>query len=80
MMLLSLKDEGVIELESTEDTLAEKLALIMDEDVESVKVVLAFLQANRLIEALNETSYLLTQVPYLIGKKSDSAKLVRLAK
>lgn len=77
MMLLSLKDEGVIEFEGIENTLAEELALIMDEEADNVKVTLAFLQANGLIEGLNDTNYLLTQMPELIGKECDSAERVR---
>lgn len=77
MMLLSLKDEGVIEFEGIENTLAEELALIMDEETDNVKVTLSFLQANGLIEALNDTNFLLNQMPNLIGKESDSAGRTR---
>lgn len=53
MQLLSIKDEGKIYFEGTEKDIAEQLSLELDEDIENIKLTLAFLNANDLIEAIN---------------------------
>ena len=77
LQLLSIKKEGVIEFEGTEENLAEQLALEIDEDKDNIEITLRFLQANHLIEEMFEDSYLLTKVPECIGKECDSAERVR---
>ena len=77
MQLLSLKNEGLIYYEGTEDSLEEQLSLEIDEDIENVKVTLAFLFNNGLLEEVNENEYLLTKSKECMGKESDSASRVR---
>lgn len=78
ILLLSVKTNGYIVFQNIEKTLAEELALILDEDVDNVTVTLEFMKANKLIEQTeNENEYLLPDMLSLIGSESESAKWVR---
>lgn len=77
MQLLSIKKSGVIEYEGTEEDLAEQLALELDENIEDIKVTLLFMESNKLIEMIEEDSYLLNRVPALIGSETDAAERMR---
>lgn len=77
LQLLSIKKEGIIKFDGTEENLAEQLSLEIDEDKDNIIIVLNFLKANNLIEELDEDNYLLTKVPECIGKESESAERVR---
>lgn len=77
MQLLSIKNGGVIEYQGIEQTFAEELALILDEDTENVKVTLSFLASQGLIEQSDDKSFLLTQAAENIGSESESASRVR---
>lgn len=77
IMLLSIKDGGVIEFQGIEKTLHEELALILDEDENNVEITLSFMRQSGLIEMLNDTEFLLPNVPELIGSESDSKERVR---
>ena len=78
ILLLSVKTNGYIIFQNIEKTLAEELALILDEDVDNVTVTLEFMKANKLIEQTeNENEYLLPDMLSLIGSESESAKWVR---
>lgn len=77
MQLLSIKQGGIIEYDGTEDDLAEQLALELDESLEDVKLTLAFMGANKLIEQVTEETYILNKVPELIGSETDAAERMR---
>lgn len=77
MQLLSIKDEGKFYFEGTENNIAEQLSLELDEDVENVRLTLAFLNANNLIESISCDEYLLTKVPECIGIETDAAERMR---
>ena len=77
MMLLSLKDEGKLYFEGVEDNFASEIALALDEDAETVKLTLAFLQRHGLIEIGDDDEYQLTEVPTIIGSETASAMRVR---
>lgn len=77
LQLLSLKDEGYIFHEGVEGTIYEEMALALDEDEENVKATMLFLEAMGLLERKNESEYLLTEVPFLIGSETDKAELMR---
>ena len=49
----------------------------LDEDADNVKMTLAFMKANRLIEQLAEDEYLLTKVPETIGSETTAAERMR---
>lgn len=77
LQLLSIRKEGIITFDGTEENLAEQLALEIDEDKDNITIVLSFLKANNLIEELEADNFLLTKVPECIGKESESAERVR---
>ena len=77
MQLLSIRKGGVIEFEGTESDLVEQLSLELDEEVENVKLTLAFLSHNKLIEQITNDEYLLNKVPELIGSETDAAERMR---
>lgn len=77
MQLFSIKTEGIISFEGTEENLAEQLALELDEDVDNVKLTLSFLNANNLIEQVNKEDFLLNKVLEVIGSETESAERVR---
>ena len=77
MQLLSIKNNGVLVYEGVEDNFAEELALELDEDTENVKVTLAFLQGNGMIEETDPNHFLMTETIKCIGSESTSAERVR---
>ncbi|MDO9177175.1 MAG: phage replisome organizer N-terminal domain-containing protein [Agitococcus sp.] len=77
MMLLSIKTDGVIEYQGIEKGLADELALILDEEESNVNITLLYLEKMGLIETLSESSYLLPEVPPLVGSEGDSAERMR---
>ncbi len=77
LQLLSLKNNGVLIYEGVEDTLAEEMALEIDEDVDNVKITLSFLQANGLIDETDQDHYVMTETIQCIGSETASAERVR---
>ena len=77
LQLLSADTEGVLYYEGIENTFAEEIASLLDEDEDNVKVTLQFLESVGLLEQTSKDEYLLTEVPFLVGSESDSAERVR---
>lgn len=77
MQLLSIKNNGVLIYEGIEENFAEELALELDEDTENVKVTLAFLHSNGMIEETEKDQFLMTETIKCIGSESASAERVR---
>ena len=77
MQLLSIKNNGMLIYEGIEENFAEELALELDEDTENVKVTLAFLQGNGMIEETEPDHFLMTETIKCIGSESASAERVR---
>lgn len=77
LQLLSAKTDGVIKFEGTEKNLTEQLELELDEDFDNIQVTLSFLQANGLIEQINDNDFLMPKVCDSIGKEGTSAERVR---
>lgn len=77
MQLLSIKNNGVLIYEGVEENFAEELALELDEDTENVKVTLAFLHGNGMIEETDTNHFLMTETIKCIGSESTSAERVR---
>ena len=76
LQLLSLQDGGTLYFDGVEESFAEELALILDEEPDNVKATLLFLERTGLIE-MSESEIRLLVVPTLIGKESESAGRVR---
>lgn len=77
IMLLSIRDGGVIKFQRIEKNLQEELALILDEDASNVEIALSFMNSTGLIEQLSDEEFLLPSVPVLIGSEGDSAERMR---
>lgn len=77
ILLLSVPNEGKIVFEGLEPTLADELALSLDEDSEDVRKILEFLNQYGLIEEINEKEFLLLEAAESIGSESDSAERMR---
>lgn len=77
IMLLSIRNSGVIEFQNIEPTLQQELALILDEEVENIKIVLAFMHSSKLIEEFEPNCYLIPDVVHLIGSHTDAAERMK---
>ena len=77
MQLLSIQSEGVLKFEGTEESLSEQLALELDEDEDNIKLTLAFLSQNNLIEQISDSEFLMPQTVENLGSEVDSAERVR---
>lgn len=77
MQLKSIKTNGILKFENYEKDLAEELALDLDEEVENVKMTLAFLERYDAIEQVNKSEFVLPEVLECIGSESASAERVR---
>lgn len=77
LQLLSLQDDGRLIYEGIESTVAEEMALKIDEEPENVQVVLNYLKQQGLIEEADENEFSLTETQKLIGSETDKAELMR---
>lgn len=77
MMMLSINSNGIIIFESIEPTLEEELALVLDEDLENIKVLVAYLIATKLIEQKSNTEFFMVEVPNLVGSETASTQRSR---
>jgi len=76
-MLLTLKTDGILVYEGIEKTLAEELALKLDEDDNNVLATLSFMQQMKLLEEVDINTYDIPQVRILTGSESASTSRVR---
>lgn len=77
MQLLSVKTQGAIEYEGIEPSFVEELALKLNEDIDNVKITLSYLESQGLIEASEESTYLLPEALKSIGSETESASRMR---
>lgn len=77
MQLLSLKREGKLLFEGVEENFMEEIALEIDEEPDNVKVTMAFLQSNGLLEEIDADEYMLPQAVESMGSESSSAARMR---
>lgn len=77
MQLKTIRTNGILEFEGLEDTFYEELALDLDEDVENVKVTLAFLSTHGMLEQISSDEYILPRVLDCIGSETKVAERVR---
>lgn len=77
MQLKTIRTNGILEFEGLEDTFYEELALDLDEDVENVKVTLAFLSTHGMLEQISTDEYILPKVLDCIGSETKVAERVR---
>ena len=77
LQLKLLKSEGIFVYENLCDSIAEEIALTLDEDVNVVKLLLTALEKTKTIEFLNEKTFMLSEMQDLIGSEGSSAARVR---
>ena len=77
MMLISLEDGGHIYYDGVADNLAEEIALVIDENVEDIKITLIFLESKGLLTRINDRDYFLEQVPEMVGSETASTRRSR---
>lgn len=76
LQLLSIDNEGLIEFEGTDEDIYQQLSLDIDEEIDDIKMTLAFCNANNLIEYLDDDVFL-SEVPALIGSETASTRRSR---
>lgn len=76
LQLLSINNEGVIDFEGTDEDIYHQLALDIDEEIDDIKMTLAFCNANDLIEYVDDDVFL-NEVPALIGSETASTRRSR---
>ena len=77
MMLISLEDGGHIYYDGLADNLAEEIALVIDENVEDIKITLIFLESKGLLTRNSDRDYFLEQVPEMVGMETASTRRSR---
>ena len=77
MMLISLEDGGHIYYDGVADNLAEEIALVIDENVEDIKITLIFLESKGLMTRNSDRDYFLEQVPEMVGSETASTRRSR---
>lgn len=77
MMLRCLNTDGVIEYEGIEDSLAEELALDLDEEPDNVEVTVQFLMNAGLLIDIGDNQYVMPTVTENTGSDNASTKRVQ---
>ena len=77
IMLVSLQDGGKIYFENLGHDLAEEISLLIDEDIEVVRMTLLFLTNKQLLTTQDKFEFQLEQVPELIGSETASTRRSR---
>lgn len=77
MMLMVLQTDGIYEYEGIEGSLAEELALELDEDEDNVEITLNYLMTANLIEEIDVNKFMLPQAIECMGSESAGAQRVR---
>lgn len=77
MLLRSLKNNGRLYYEGIDEDFVSELALDIDEDMDNVKITVAFLMAKGLLVESQEDEYTLSAAESLTGSESYSAERVR---
>ena len=77
MLLVAIKQDSKLYFEGIEDNFYEELALEIDEDPENVRIALAYLQSQHLVELREADEFFLPEAKKLTGSESESAERVR---
>ena len=72
MQLISLKNDGKLFFDGIDDDFSSELALEIDEDVENVRVTIAFLERCGLLECVSSDEYFLPVIPEITGSETQS--------
>lgn len=77
MLLRSLDEDGKLYFEGIEDNFPAEVALDIDEDVENVKVTIAFLMAKGILVQCNEAEWEVITAKEMTGSEGESARRMR---
>ena len=77
LQLKLLKSEGIFIYEHLCDSLADEIALTLDEDVNIIRLLLTALEKTKTIEFFDENTFMLSEMQDLIGSEGSSAARVR---
>lgn len=77
MQLLSVRNGGVLRFEGVENSLEEELALVLDEEIEPVRLTIQYLKEQGMLEQVDDHQFLLTDTASNIGSESESTARVR---
>jgi predicted phage replisome organizer len=77
LQLLSIKKDGIIEFDGTEKDIIEQLHYQLDEQEDNIKVTIAFLLSNNLIEIKGNNDISVISVLHSIGSESSVTERVR---
>lgn len=77
MQLKSLRTEGFIKYDKILPSNEEELAMILDEDINIVKLTINALLQSKAIEILDDGSFYMIAMQDLIGKEGESTERVR---
>ena len=77
MLLRSMEDGGKLYYEGSESDFASELALDIDEDVENVKMTVAFLIANGILHENTASEFEITTAREMVGSEGGSARRMR---
>lgn len=74
---LTVQTGGILTRKGTEQDLAEELALELDEDADTIRALLAWLEDNGLCQTSDHNRFLFPQAAENIGSETESAERVR---
>ena len=77
MQLLSLKNGGKLYFDGIDDDFASELALELDEEVENVRITLAYLERCKLLECISSEEYFLPAIPEVTVSETKWAEYKR---
>lgn len=77
MLLLSLKNGGLLYFEGFAEKFAEEISLTIDEKLENVEVTLSFLQSKNLIVELDEMTFEMQKAKIMTGSETSGAERTR---
>lgn len=77
LLLVTMDNDGIVEYEGIEKSIAEELALLIDENPEDVGMCLTYLKSVGLVEMLSENVMLFPEAVENVGSESASAKRMR---
>lgn len=77
LQLKLLKTEGIFVYENLCESLPEEISLMLDEDINIIKLLLRALDRANAIEYFDQKGFMLKEMQYLIGSEGSSASRVR---
>ena len=77
MLLESMQTDGYLYFENICDDIAEEISLLLDEDIENVRLTLGYLQKKNMIEIGADEHLKMNRIDEMIGSETDKAEIMR---